>query len=265
MSSRLPDEIQPLLEEFVAELGQQLPGFLSALYVQGSIALGAFNPHLSDIDFVAVISRRCTASDIECLTELHKAFQQKYPLWLLEGSYLQWGDLGKFEDSIKPHPHCHDGILQPCGYHDINSVTWWILRNYGVAVFGPDPEKLDFTVDWDLLITNMRENLNTYWVSYTTQPARIAWLLSNYGIQWAVLGVLRQYYTFNEHAIASKTGAGEYALVHLPQQWHRIVQEALNIRNQTADSLYSLRVARAVEAFRFLKYIIRACNNGFAQ
>lgn len=80
--------------------------------------------------------------------------------------------------------------------HDLNSVTWWILKNRGIALIGSDPKELAFTVDWDLLITRMVENLNTYWASWTKNPTKMAYLLTDNGIQWAVLGILRQFYTF---------------------------------------------------------------------
>lgn len=100
-----------------------------------------------------------------------------------------------------------------------------------------------------MLIRKMLQNLNTYWASFTRQPGRMVWLWCDYGIQWAVLGVLRQFYTFREGDITSKSGAGEYALKQLPERWHRLIQEALNIRHETPGSLY-----------RFLQFIIRTCN-----
>lgn len=118
-------------------------------------------------------------------------------------------------------------------------------------------------MDWDRLTVDMMANLNTYWVRFTREPARMAWLLSDYGIQWTVLGVLRQFYTFKEQDITSKTGAGEYALQHVSTRWHRIIQEALNIRNQTDVSLYRFRILRAIEAWRFLKHLIHLCNTNF--
>src|SRR5690606_30049075 len=91
-------------------------------------------------------------------------------------------------------------------------------------------------------------------------PKRIAWLFTNFGIEWTVLGVLRQYYTFVEQEITSKRGAGEYALAHLPSKWHRLIREAIQIREQAHDSLYRSRAERAFEAYSFLRYIIRFCN-----
>ena len=105
---------------------------------------------------------------------------------------------------MPPHPYIHDGIFQASGYHDINAVTWWILKHRGIAVIGPPPDQFDIQVDWERLMVEMHHNLNTYWAGFTTNPRRIAWLLNDYGIQWAVLGVLRQFYTFRERAITSK-------------------------------------------------------------
>lgn len=263
MPAEIPELIKPLLEAYITALESDLPDLMTGFYLHGSIALGAFNPNFSDIDFITVVNRRCTANDLERLTAIHQMLEKDYPQWPLQGSYLLSSDLGKFEDEIDPYPCYSDGRLDPYTHHDINSVTWWLLKNRGLTLVGTLPENLDFLVGWTLLATAMLENLNTYWARFTWQPSRMAWLFSDYGIQWAVLGVLRQFYTFQERDIASKTGAGEYALKHLPQGWHRLIQEALNIRNQRHKSLYQFRVVRAVEAVRFLGFIIRICNDSF--
>jgi hypothetical protein len=52
------------------------------------------------------------------------------------------------------------------------------------------------TVNWDILVTEMKENLNTY-----------LW-----GIQWAILSVLRQFFTGRENSITTKMKAGKYTL-----------------------------------------------------
>lgn len=260
MSVTVPDPIQPLLEMYVGLVEQTLPGFMEGLYLHGSIALGAFNQRFSDIDFITVGSRRCTDDDVEQLRVVHKKIASAYPQWELNGSYFQWSDLGKFEETVLPHSYHHDGVLYPSGHYEANPVTWWVLKQHGLALLGPHPRALDFAVDWDVLIAGMRQNLNTYWVTFTRHPRRMTWLFVDDGVQWAVLGVLRQFYTFREGDITSKTGAGEYALAHLPVRWHRLVREAIRLQEQGGPSLYASRVARAAEAVRFLRYIIQECN-----
>src|SRR5437763_15984662 len=86
----LPDVVKPVLESYLTAIERELPGFMAACYLHGSIALGAFIEGDSDIDFITVVSRRCTASDIAHVSEIHRAVEKIYSQCLLEASYLQW-------------------------------------------------------------------------------------------------------------------------------------------------------------------------------
>jgi hypothetical protein len=260
MDSRIPESVRPILEKYTSVINEQPPGLVTAFYVVGSVALGGFDEHFSDIDFVAVLAQPATQSDIESLRSIHKAIQDAFPQSKLSGSYLQLGDLGKFEPEVQPHPYYQDGKLHETGFFEINSVTWWVLKNHGIAIWGTDPADLPFTVDWDLLITRMYENLNSYWKSWTTRPDAFLAMLSDWGIQWAVLGVLRQYYTFQKNSIAAKLAAGQYALNRLPQRWQRIVREAIDIREGSKSRHYRSRILRMMDAVRLLKFIIQTSN-----
>ncbi len=258
--SALPASVQPLLDGYLTALRQQLPGFATGIFIHGSIALDAFNPRSSDVDMVTVISRRATQDDIARLTEIHRLLNERFPKPLLEVTYLQSSDLGKLGDAIAPHPTVHDGALQPSAHFDENSITWWLLKNRGIAMLGTLP---DFEVDWAKLVADTHQNMNSYWARFTREPQRVAWLYSDFGVQWAVLGVLRQYYTFEAGGITSKDGAGYYALKSLPPHWHRLIEEALGIRQETSTSAYRFRLLRAFEAWRFLRWLIRSCNQLF--
>lgn len=261
MDSRVPAPICELLTTYISQLEHEVPGLITGLYLHGSIALGAFNESLSDIDFVAFLDHRATTAETKALRWIHQAVATAYPRWLLEGSYLQWNDLGQLGENVSPGIVHHDGKFVENEIFDINSVTWWTLKNHGIALVGPQPQELHFEVDWDLLITRMKENHNSYWAAFTVRPRRIAWLLYDDGIEWTVLGVLRQYFTFVANDITSKSGAGEYALAHLPARWHRLISEALRIRQGQCGSLYDSKVVRAADCYNFLRYIIRYCNS----
>jgi hypothetical protein len=260
LSTAIPPSVQPVIDDYIGLITTRLPDFVEGFYLHGSLALGAFNLHFSDIDFVTVASRRSTPSDISELRVIHETLAQRYPRWPLEGSYLQWDDLGQSEATILPHPHIHDGMVHPGGYHDINAVTWWLLKHRGLAILGPAPDQLNIQVDWDDLIAKMHDNMNSYWARFITNPRRMAWLLSDDGVQWAVLGVLRQFYTFREHEIASKTAAGIYAFRHTPRRWHQLMQEALTIRAGTHASSYRFHIVRAIATRAFVQYIVDVCN-----
>lgn len=263
MNQRIPKPIQSILGDYISLVNQQLPGLMKAFYIEGSIALGGFNGHFSDIDFVAILNRRATPTEIDTLRNIHKVIEKSHPQWKMSGSYLQSDDSGRFDNKVEPNPYYHDGVLRLHGHFEFNWVEGWILKNHGIAIIGPEPQDLLFTIDWELLIKKMRENLNSYWVRWTKRPKRLVILFSDWGIQWAVLGVLRQFYSFRENTITTKTKAAEYSLTCVPTRWHRLIREAINIREGKKASAYRFRIVRTIEAVNFLKYIIQTCNASF--
>ena len=175
----------------------------------------------------------------------------------MEGDYLPAADIGCLDDEGGPFLKYHDGKLEWSERFGLCSVTWWILKEKGIAVFGPSPWELALTVDMERLLQGQLENMNSYWATWISRPVRLATLLSDWGVQWTVLGVLRQFYTLRERQIVSKTEAGKYAMACLPQRWERIIAEAVALRESPPRSQYRSRILRAVETYGFLKYIIQ--------
>ncbi len=256
MAALIPDVIQPLLKEFAASVQQQLPGFINGLYLEGSIALGGFNERFSDVDFIALLEHPASAGEFDALRQVHHRIEKQNPRWKLSGWYLASDELRRGYDRLEPVLKYHDGLLGRDASFEIHSVEGWILKNKVIALIGPEPQMLPFEVDWQIVLRKMRVNMNTYWAGWTRRPDALLVLLSDWGIQWAVLGVLRQFYSFRENSITTKIGAAEYALPLMPPCWQRLIREALNIREGRKERLYSNRVGRMVEAVKFLRSII---------
>jgi hypothetical protein len=259
----LPEIIRPVLDDYLAQMDEHLPGLLAGFYLVGSIALDGYAAKFSDIDYVAVLAHSLSQTELDRLAQVHRQIEKKHPGSKMSGSYLQAADLGGLPEQVAPHPYYQDGRLHPAGHFELNPVTWWLLKQHGLTLRGPTAQQLPFRVDCDLLVSYMQQNLNTYWLSWTKRPDGWLVLLSDWGIQWTVLGVLRQFYTFREHAITTKLKAGQYALAHVPPQWRRLIQEALRIRTGAKPSFYRGRLSRALEVRKFLLYIIQTCNTGF--
>jgi len=262
---RIPEPVQPIIKNYVVLTQKRLAGLINAFYIVGSIALGEFNEQFSDIDFITVLNCRVTSLETDHLRNIHQTIDKTHPRWRMSGSYILSSDLGKPGNDIALRLHFHHGILHPFAQNSLNSISWWELKNHGIAIVGSDPRKLPFTVNWDLLLKEMRQNLNSYWLSWTHHPPRLILMYSDWGIQWAVLGVLRHFYTFRENSITAKVRAANYALDHLPLQWHPLVPEAVSIRQCKKSSSYRLKFGRMVEAVHLLKYIINRCNAYFVQ
>jgi hypothetical protein len=262
MDQRIPEAIRPALQGYIALLNNQTSSLAKAVYIEGSIALGGFNENFSDIDFVALLDRRPSAAEFAALCDLHKAIGRKYPRWKMSGSYLQPDDPGRTNGKVEAIV-CYEGKLTQHGSFDWNWVDGWTVKNHGIAIIGSEPDMLPGNADWDRLILSMRENLNSYWSGWTKRPYCLAAMMLDRGIQWAVLGVLRQLFTFRENMITTKIKAGEYALGCLSEEWHPLIREAIAIREGKKGSAYTLRVVRMFEAVKFLRFVIQTCNDSF--
>jgi hypothetical protein len=249
-----------MFECYFSCIHQRLPDFLTAFYIVGSIALDEFSPYFSDVDFVAVINHSAIKEEIEVLRKIHRKVEREHLRWKLSGMYLLRSDLGKSTGEIENLLAFHDGILQVQSDFEMNPVTWWILKNHGIALLGSDPRDLAIPVDPNSLVEWTIGNMNTYWKKWTQRPGRLVILFTDWGIQWTVLGILRQLYTIRENSIITKKRAGEYAFPVVPQQWHRIIREAIRIRTKAKGSLYRWRFKRTMDTVHFMNYIIHASN-----
>lgn len=262
----MPVSVQTVLNEYIALLHERLPNTLEGLYLQGSIALNAYVNDSSDIDFITVINRRLSEVEVRILSEIHKTIAGKYEKPEMDGVYIMWKDIGKLEADDDNYPYYNEGTLGYGAY--FNSITWWILKTNGVSIIGPEPSALKFEIDSQHLVSYVIENMNTYWAG---RVQRIENAMGNKlypptseiddEIEWSVLGLLRQHYTLKEHDIISKLGAGEYALLHMPMEWHPIIKEAINIRKGMKIKIFTSDEERINMALQFSKYIIQYCNS----
>ena len=69
--SEIPTLVQKVLDEYIALVNERLPNTLEEVYLQGSIALGAYVENSSDIDFIGITNRRLLEADAVVLTEIH--------------------------------------------------------------------------------------------------------------------------------------------------------------------------------------------------
>ncbi|WP_318614621.1 aminoglycoside adenylyltransferase domain-containing protein [Sporosarcina sp. YIM B06819] len=261
----LPAYVNNILDEYLTLFHVRLPNTLEGFYLQGSIALDAYVEDSSDIDFIAIINRRLSEGECEILAEIHRAIESTYSKPEMDGVYLMWADIGKLAPDDTDYPFYNGGQLS-YGAH-FNAITWWILKKHGISIIGPQPTALNVEIDPQHLVEYVVGNMNRYWagriekiehamknmLQFTTEEIDVE-------IEWSILGLLRQYYTLKEHGIISKLGAGEYAFLHMPEEWHPIIQEAIDIRKGAVRNRFSSDRERMDKALKFSKYMIDYCN-----
>ena len=265
----IPEKVNDILNEYFDMLEAKLPDLIQAYYIYGSVSLEAFDYGFSDIDFIAVVKRKISAADLVILKEIHKNIKKKFPKTDLMGLYTTEKDFKQGNINEKSCPCFIDGIFKGLHKFEKNSIDAYQLKKYGIAIKGPSAQSFDYTTDWDILIRNMRENINTYWLNWMNGLEKfpsiryIGSFVSLRMIEWGVLGVSRLYYTFKEHDMTSKIGAGEYALKTVPKKWHKIINESMRLRKNNKTSYYKSIFQRRKDTLDYIDFIIQASNDLF--
>jgi hypothetical protein len=267
---KISDKAKGIIDEHIKMIETCLPNFLASYYIYGSVSLGAFDFNKSDIDFIAVTKRKAIETDIRILKKIHCDMHKKYRKTILDGMYLLNEDIAslKYNSEIS----ClrfNDGEFKGFQNFARDSIDAFQLIKHGITVKGQEIAKLDYVVDFDILTSKMRDNLNNYWLNWLNDCRKfpsiryIGLLVSPKSVEWGILGVSRQYYTFREREITSKVGAGEYALQNLPQKWHKIIKEAMRLRKDNNKSFYNSIFERRNDALGYMDFIIQESNGLF--
>ncbi|MFB7158191.1 aminoglycoside adenylyltransferase domain-containing protein [Lysinibacillus sp. NPDC056232] len=265
MDSRVPIPVQKVLNEYITLFQNEMPNTLEGFYLHGSIALNAYINGSSDIDFITVVNRTLTEEDAKVISDLHKELNRKYKNVGMDGSYILVEDVGKKQSEVKGCLKVNEGKIN-WGNDDINPITWWILNNKGITILGSDVATYNFNVDERVLNDYVLENMNSYWSNRLQKIKKYkAFLIPNklvdLEVEWSITGVLRQFYTLEENDIVSKVDACKYAIHHLPEEFHKIINEAISIREGSNIRYCNSKKQRIDDTIQCMDYILKDCNS----
>ncbi|WP_404460530.1 GNAT family N-acetyltransferase [Sutcliffiella horikoshii] len=257
---RIPESVQKVLALYIDKCNKELPGLLEGMYLHGSIAIDAYIEGKSDIDFVAVTSRKLTNDDAATLKTIHSNLAETCKKPQLDGIYVQ-------VTNLEAESYFYNEGTFGKAVYDI-PVTWWLLKNKGVTILGPAAIELPLDVTTEDLTAYVRKNMNDYWATRTSAMEQRKEELIAYPVQqvetemeWTVLGLLRQFYTLEEEDIISKLAAGEYGLRELGTKWHKLIQEAINIRQGNPERNFTKNEERVHATIEFAKELISSCSS----
>ncbi|WHX42768.1 DUF4111 domain-containing protein [Mesobacillus sp. AQ2] len=267
----IPKDVDTILTEYINLFNEHFPGMMEGLYIHGSIALNAYVEDSSDIDFITVTKRSLAEEDSKALTFIHTTIADKYKKPEMDGVYALREDLGVFHKNRGNDvccPYYNNGELHFGDFFNFNPITWWVLKRKGITILGEKLENFQFDLHPEELSSYVLGNMNTYWTNRILMAEASMEQLVNLPrekidleIEWTVLGLLRQFYTIKEYDIVSKLDAGEYGLTQLPLEWHKIINEAMNIRKGIKTKIFSTELEKLDQTVRFSKFLIKYCNN----
>jgi hypothetical protein len=257
----VPDDADRAVRRYLRLADRLLPGRVVGFYLVGSVALGAFRPGQSDIDFVAVVEGDLDRADLRRLRTVHAvaALRSAVPSvargnvmvpGMCNGVYVRSTDLTRPVSTIVPlASHVGREFHVGAGF-DVNPVQWATLSQRGVAVRGPEPAALGLDPEPDRLRGWNLDNLAGYWVPWARavrgRPDVRFRSSPRWWTAWGVLGPPRLHHTIATGQVVSKEDAGEHARRTFDGRWHPLIDEALAYRlGRPADPAFRDLRARA--------------------
>ena len=220
-------EVNAVLDVLLSGARLALRDRFIGMYLDGSLAMGDFDPDKSDVDFVVVTDGPVDPETFVALKLLHERIAAGASKWgkELEGSYVSQQSL---RDEPRPaaHPYIDRGselaMVRPeSGYWVIHRH---MVRECGVVMAGPPPQTLIPPVQPAELQEAVRGILREWWRPMLREGP----LLQNGFYRcYAILTMSRMLYTLQRGRVVSKRVAARWAQEALDTRWTPLIQDAL--------------------------------------
>ncbi|WP_036605327.1 aminoglycoside adenylyltransferase domain-containing protein [Paenibacillus assamensis] len=254
LSTNVPKEVDALLCAYQKQILTTLPNQIYGIYLYGSIALNAYDSTNSDIDIIVLLHASPIEAGKQTITHIHQSLASVSSLAKrIDGMYIPVDYLGKQNDDVSPYLYVTDGKVR-LGKWDLNAITWWMLKQYGITIYGPESKELNIDISWDDVIQTLDYNLNHYWRRKSN--GRLPYMLDDVRAD-AVCTMCRIMYSLEHQHIAAKVEAVQYVMNKLPEKWHPLLLEAIAVRegHHKPQSIVT-RWARAKQTQAFLRLMI---------
>ncbi|HVE61451.1 MAG TPA: aminoglycoside adenylyltransferase domain-containing protein [Chitinophagaceae bacterium] len=269
----LPAPADKIIAHFAEKISSIDPKIVDGLYLTGSLSMNDFYFNKSDIDFLVLCKKLPDDKIASQLKHIHKTIQKRYSKPDLSGVYISYDALKTDKPENSKVLHYHQGTLR-YGKFEMALVSLSELKLNAVTIFGEKAEGLPIDIKDCYLNKFLYDNINSYWAKWIKQHSsffnrKILLLFFPRLTEWSVLGVARQLCTLQTGKIVSKTEAGIYCMQQLPEKFHTIIKEAIEIRknNRTYPFVKSYTIKpsykRLTETIDCVNYIISAFNKTY--
>jgi predicted nucleotidyltransferase len=226
-SKVIKSEVYTLLSELPKLLGDNILG----IYLNGSLAVGGFNPERSDINILVLTARELTGEiKREIITLLLRISRMPSPL---EVYFLVENELHPFRQPLQVSLH-YDEKERERYQREIftNNQDYWstetqyttnltiylaTLQQYGICLYGQAIAEAIPAIPTDIfrkaLLTKQQDTQG----QHLRNPINF------------VLNTCRTIAYLQDKNILSKSAGGAWALTHLPEQFHPLIQQALAV------------------------------------
>jgi hypothetical protein len=248
----IPTQVSDLLHNLTANFPVILGKNLVGIYLYGSLTQRAFNPKRSDVDCIVVTERNLSDAQFRQL-DAWLARLAKSNLWT---SRLQMSFLTKKNLFTENRRAClyQFGILTRSG-SDGNSIIWRNILESGVVLFGARPETFVPAITPEMLLLSVERELGYLREEITNSKGN--WRDVPFYRAYAVLTLCRILYTFKKGAVVSKPVAARWALKHVPNEFHKLIRQAVefcathDVRRDNAKRAVGISLSRIEQFIEF--------------
>jgi hypothetical protein len=223
--SEANSRLDELLRQITLILGEQLVGF----YIDGSLALGDFDPAHSDIDFLVATRDVLAEAVVSALAAMHWSITNNGRPFAaeLEGSYIPLDALRRYDSVNAIHPNLERGLgerLRLKYHHSDWIIHRHIVREYGVILFGPAPDTL---LD-PITPSDLREATAGVMRSWWSTPEASESIRQGHPgyLTYVVQTICRVLYTWENGKVISKPAACRWAVSALDKEWRPLIRRA---------------------------------------
>jgi hypothetical protein len=223
-------DVNEVLRELLAQVQTVLGSHFVGMYLSGSLALGDFNPHRSDIDLVIVTDAPVSGELFAALLAMHACIAADGSPWVAKIDAVYVPALALHSDSPPGarYPVLESGrTLALDRLEDGWSVQCFTVREHGLAVAGPEPRSLVGPVDPDHIRRAGAVIAGTWLDEARADPSWLEWLRRRENQAFVVLTLCRLLYTLETGAVASKPGAARWAQQAAGPHWAGLIERSL--------------------------------------
>lgn len=244
----LPEVVAPLVE-LLAGMQTILGDELTGLYLDGSLALGDFDPATSDVDFIAAVARPLTPAQFDALAAMHQAIRDSgLPMASeLEGSYIPLSALRRHDPANAIFANLERGPDEVLKYKEHHS-DWVIhrhtVREHGIVLHGPPPATLIDPITPDDIRQATAGVLRSWWA--TADAMDYIRQSHSGGLSFIALTLCRALYALRHGEVVSKRAAAGWALTTQEARWHELIERSLR---------WELTEATKEEMIAFVRFV----------
>jgi predicted nucleotidyltransferase len=249
--------LNAVLQELVEAVQAVLGSSFVAACLQGSFAVGDFDPH-SDVDFIIVVEEGLSEDQVHALQTMHERIYSLDCVWAqhLEGSYFPKDVLRHHSRRGKLLWYLDNGsraLIE--SDHDNTVVVRCVLLEHGIALAGPHPATLVDPIPVAALRQEILESITDWGQEVLAEPD----IIGNRFYQcFAVLHYCRALHDLHTGYVGSKrTGTG-WAKTTLDPSWAGLIDRAWDGRPNPALSVRQPADPEEVKrTLEFIEYMLK--------